>query len=142
MHFLQEDCVPGNKGLAGDASRIRMIMTDNEPVNMIRCERCGHQASSHWEQKGACQICPCNSFIESPSIGELVCTLHGVIAESKHPLKGGEIVTHDLFQFKEGFEAPKAGDRMLCPKSHSHYVYFRNKETQKIVPVGGSIFHR
>src|SRR5437762_1338597 len=79
--------------------------------------------------------------IKPGNIGQLVCTVDGVIAESNRLLKAGDVVSPDLFKFLDGLEVPKAGDRILCPKSPSHYVYFRNKETNKIVPVGGSLFH-
>jgi len=72
---------------------------------------------------------------------ELFCTVCGVIAESNRQLKGGDIVRADTFQFKTGFEPPKAGEPILCPKSPSHYVYFRNKATSKAVAVDGRILH-
>ena len=57
---------------------------------------------------------------EPPSYGELVCTIDGVIAESRQPMKPGQLVQHDSFQFHEGYTPPKPGDRLLCPKNPNH----------------------
>jgi len=64
-----------------------------------------------------------------------------VIAESKRQLEAGETIEADAFQFKTGFEVPKAGEPILCPKSPTHYVYFRKKATGKAVAVDGRILH-